>query len=54
MDATLAAAVSSNVTGYASDAVGQLTTILPIALPVTIGVGLVFAGIGWFRSLAHV
>lgn len=54
MDATVAAALSSQVTGFAGDAVDQLGTILPIAIPVAITVALVFMGVRWFRSLAHV
>lgn len=54
MDATVAGALSTAVTGFKTDSISQLGSILPIALPVAITVALVFMGVRWFRSLAHV
>lgn len=54
MDATVGAALSTAVTTFKTDALSQLGTILPIAIPVIVTVALVFMGVRWFRALAHV
>lgn len=54
MDATVAAAVTSGVTSFKTDALAQLATVLPIGLAVTITVALLFKTIGWFRGLVKI
>lgn len=54
MDATVSAALTTGVTGFADDAVAQLASVLPIALGVTITVGVLFLGIKIFRAITHV
>lgn len=54
MDATVAAAITTAVTSFQGDAIDQLGTILPLALPVIVTVALVFMGLRWFRALIHV
>lgn len=54
MDATVAAAVTTAITGYKTDALTQLGGLIPIAAAVLISVALVFMVVRWFRALAHV
>jgi len=54
MDTDLSQALVVGVTTFKTDALAQLGTILPIALGVAISVALLYKGISFFRSIAHV
>ena len=43
----------TGMSGFASDAVGQFGTVLPLAFGILVTVALIFAGISWFRALVH-
>jgi type IV secretory pathway VirB2 component (pilin) len=54
MPSAVSGALTTGLGGFATDSVAQLVAILPVALPVTIGIALLFGAIGWFRAIAHV
>jgi hypothetical protein len=54
MDATVATAVGTALTGFKTDALSQLATVVPIGMAVAISVALLFKTIGWFRGLVKI
>lgn len=54
MDTTVGAALTTAITSFKTDALGQLGSLIPIAAAVVITVALVFMVVKWFRALAHV
>jgi type IV secretory pathway VirB6-like protein len=54
MDTGVAEAVTTALSTFKTDALAQIAGVLPVALPVTITVGLAFMGIRLFRGIAHV
>lgn len=54
MDATVAAALTSQLESFETGAYAQITSVLPVAIPIAITIGLVFFGWRIFRAMAHV
>lgn len=54
MDTDLKTALDTQVGAFATDATSQVADVLPIALPVTIGIAGVFLAVRLFRAIAHV
>ena len=54
MNVDLKAALDAGIGTFATSATEQVTDVLPIALPVAMGIGVVFLGIRLFRAMASV
>lgn len=54
MDATVAAALTTQLTAFQGGVYTQIQNVLPIAIPLAITVALVFFGWRMFRAMAHV
>jgi len=54
MDAGVLTALTAGIGDFATDATAQLAAVLPVGLTVAISVAVLFMGIRWFRSIAHV
>jgi hypothetical protein len=54
MDTALKTALDTAVGGFATDALGQITDVLPVALPIVVSVAGLFLAIRLFRAIAHV
>lgn len=54
MDASISAALTTGLGDFATGAVDQIVAVLPVALPVVIGIAVMFLGIRLFRGVAHV
>lgn len=54
MDASLSAQLSTSIAGFKTDALAQITDVLPVAIPVVVGIAGLFLAIRLFRAIAHV
>jgi len=54
MDSGVETALATMITGFKTDALGQLADVLPLAGAVLVTVGVLFLGIKIFRAIAHV
>lgn len=54
MDSTVSAALSTELTGFAGDALTQFGSVLPIGLGVVITVAVAFFAIKVVRGLMHI
>jgi len=52
MDAGVASALNTGITGFQTDAFTQLAIIVPLGIAVLVTIVLIFRSLGWFKKLA--
>jgi hypothetical protein len=54
MDASISAQLSTSIASFQTDALSQITDVLPVALPIVVSIAGLFLAIRLFRAIAHV